>query len=222
VIERLLPSEVAYVEAFGDLPDVKLFPEEETLIARAVGKRRREFTTARSCARSALAALGVAPMPILPGERGAPQWPPGFVGSITHCAGYRAAAVARSRDVLTIGVDAEPDGVLSDGILEAVSLPGERDRLRDLAAVAPNTCWDRLLFSAKESVYKAWFPLARRWLDFEDADIVINASDGTFAVQLLVDAPTISGFPLVSFGGRWLACDGLILTAVTVPIGGSR
>jgi 4'-phosphopantetheinyl transferase EntD len=109
VIERLLPSEVAYVEAFGDLPDVKLFPEEETLIARAVGKRRREFTTARSCARSALAALGVAPMPILPGERGAPQWPPGFVGSITHCAGYRAAAVARSRDVLTIGVDAEPD-----------------------------------------------------------------------------------------------------------------
>ena len=116
-------------------------------------KRRREFTTARACARRALASLGVAPAPILPGERGAPQWPPGIVGSITHCAGYRAAAAARARDVLTIGLDAEPDEVLPSGVLEAVSLPGERERLRNLTAAAPGTRWDRLPFSAKETTY---------------------------------------------------------------------
>ena len=173
-----------------------LFPEEEALLARAVDKRRREFATARDCARGALAALGVAPVPILRGERGAPQWPPGIVGSITHCAGYRAAAVARASDVLTIGLDAEPDEMLPDGVLGSVSLPGERERLRDLAAAAPGTCWDRLLFSAKESVYKAWFPLTGRWLGFEDADITIDAADGTFEARLLTAAPMVGAFPL--------------------------
>jgi 4'-phosphopantetheinyl transferase EntD len=220
MIEKILPTEVACAEAFSDPADVVLFPEEEALLVRAVAKRRREFTTARGCARTALAALGVAPAPILPGDRGAPQWPPGFVGSITHCAGYRAAAVARARDVLTIGLDAEPDEALPDGVLDAVSLPGERARCRDLAAEAPGICWDRLLFCAKEAVYKAWFPVERRWLGFEDAELTIGADDGTFHARLLVPAPVLSGSSLrgfAGFSGRWLSCDGLILTAVVAP-----
>ena len=215
MIEKLLPAGAASAEAFGDPPGLVLFPEEEALVARAVDKRRREFATARACARTALAALGVAPTPVLSGERGAPQWPPGIVGSITHCAGYRAAAAARACDVLTIGLDAEPDEVLPGGVLEVVSLPGERKRLRDLEAAAPGTCWDRLLFCAKEATYKAWFPLARCWLGFEDADITINATDGTFESRLLVPAPTVGGSPLAGFTGRWLVGDGLLLTAIT-------
>ena len=217
MIEEILPARVACAEAFGDPPDTELFPEEEALLGRAVEKRRREFATARGCARNALAALGVAAAPILPGERGAPRWPPGVVGSITHCAGYRAAAVARARDMLSIGVDAEPDEDLPAGVLAAVSQPGERARLRDLAAAAPGTCWDRLLFSAKESVYKAWFPLTGRWLGFEDADITVNQADGTFGARLRVTAPEAGGSRLAGFTGRWLARDGLIMTAVTVP-----
>jgi 4'-phosphopantetheinyl transferase EntD len=220
VIERILPGEVECAEAFGDLADVALFPEEEALIARAVDKRRREFTTARGCARRALGALGVGPVPILPGERGAPQWPAGIVGSITHCPGYRAAAASRARDTLAIGLDAEPDQPLPDGVLGAVALPGERARLRDLTAAEPGISWDRLLFSAKESVYKAWFPLARRWLGFEDADITIDPVAGTFQARLLVPAPATATTPpggLTGFTGRWLASDGLIVTAIAVP-----
>jgi 4'-phosphopantetheinyl transferase EntD len=216
VIEQILPAGVASAEEFGDPPALMLFPEEEALLARAVDKRRREFTTARACARTALAALGVPPAPIMPGERGAPQWPPGIVGSITHCVGYRAAAVARCCDVLTIGLDAEPHEVLPSGVLEAISLPAERERLRALAAAEPGICWDRLLFCAKEATYKAWFPLAQRWLGFEDADIIINAADRCFETRLLVPAPTVSGSPLAGFTGRWLVRDGLILTAITV------
>ncbi|HEY6480768.1 MAG TPA: 4'-phosphopantetheinyl transferase, partial [Streptosporangiaceae bacterium] len=109
MIEEILPPSVAAAEEFGDRPDAVLFPEEEAVIGRAIEKRRREFTTARACARAALARLGQPPVAILPGERGAPGWPPGIVGSITHCAGYRAAAVARVSQVLAIGLDAEPD-----------------------------------------------------------------------------------------------------------------
>ncbi|MCW2891910.1 MAG: 4-phosphopantetheinyl transferase [Actinomycetia bacterium] len=221
MIEKILPAGVVCVEAFGDHEDVALFPEEEALMTRAVEKRRREFTTTRGCARRALATLGVPPAPILPGERGAPQWPRGIVGSMTHCPGYRGAAVAYASDVLTIGIDAEPDDVLPDGVLDAVSGPGERARLRDLSAVAPGPCWDHLLFSAKESVYKAWFPLAKRWLGFKDADIVFDAVDGSFDARLLVGDAEVGGSPLAGFGGRWLACDGLLLTAIVVPVQGA-
>ena len=230
MIGEILPAMVAFAEAFDDAPDAVLFPEEEALLVRAVEKRRREFATGRHCARRALGALGLPPAPLLPGEAGAPLWPPGIVGSITHCAGYRAAAVARARDVLTIGIDAEPNQLLTDDVLELVSLPAERARLRDLASAAPGISWDRLLFSAKESVYKAWFPLARRWLGFADADITINAANdgeandgdatavtGTFEARLLVAGPEIGGAPLTGFTGRWLACDGVVLTAITVP-----
>jgi 4'-phosphopantetheinyl transferase EntD len=218
VIEKILPAGVAYAEAFTDQPDIVLFPAEEALLARAVDKRRREFATARGCARRALADLGVAPAPILRGERGAPQWPPGIVGSITHCAGYRAAAVGRASDILTIGLDAEPNEPLPDRVIDVVSLPAERALLRDLAAGAPGTCLDRLLFTAKETVYKAWFPLTGRWLGFEDADITINAADGTFEARLLIPAPTVGGSPLRGFTGSWLACDGLILTTIALPV----
>jgi len=217
MIEKILPATVACAEAFADPPGAVLFPQEEELVAGAVARRRREFATGRYCARLALAELGVAPAPVLRGEMGAPRWPAGIVGSITHCAGYRAAAVARARDVLTTGVDAEPDEVLPAGVLELVALPGERERLRGLAAAEPGTCWDRLLFSAKESVYKAWFPLTGRWLGFHDADITVNAADGTFDARLLAAAVDAGDAPLAGFAGRWLAGGGLILTAVTVP-----
>jgi 4'-phosphopantetheinyl transferase EntD len=217
VIEAVLPTVAAAEEAFSDPPGVVLFPEEEAVIAKAVGKRRREFTTARACARTALARLGLPPVPVVPGLRGAPQWPKGVVGSMTHCAGYRACAVARDTDLLTIGLDAEPHDELPDGVLGAVSSPEERKRLTALAAAAPGTHWDRMLFSAKESVYKAWFPLTQRWLGFEDASVTIDPDQGTFTAQLLVDGPRFNDVPLDGFTGRWLVGRGLIITAIAVP-----
>jgi 4'-phosphopantetheinyl transferase EntD len=208
---------VAAVEAFEDPPGATLFPEEEAAMARAVPRRRGEFAAGRACARAALAQLGLPAAPILPGPRGAPQWPPGVVGTITHCDGYRASAVAHARDVLTLGLDAEPDGPLPGGVLDAVSLAEERDRLPGLAAAAPHVPWDRLLFCAKEAVYKAWFPLAGRWLGFEEAAITFAPDAGTFTARLLVPGPAVGGRPLDGFSGRWLARGGLLLAAIAVP-----
>jgi 4'-phosphopantetheinyl transferase EntD len=217
VIETILPAEAPAEEAFGDLPGLVLFPAEEAAIAQAVDKRRREFTTVRACARAALARLGLPPVPIVPGPRGAPQWPDGVVGSMTHCAGYRACAVALDRNLLALGLDAEPHDQLPDGVLVAVSLEEERKRLAALAAAAPGTHWDRMLFSAKESVYKAWFPLTGRWLGFEDASVTIDPEAGMFTARLLVEGPDLNGVPLTRFNGRWLVDGGLIITAIAVP-----
>ncbi|HZG02671.1 MAG TPA: 4'-phosphopantetheinyl transferase superfamily protein [Streptomyces sp.] len=220
MIGELLPPPVETAEMFHDPPGQRLFPEEEALISGAVEKRRQEFRTVRTCAWAALRRLGIDPVPILPGQRGAPRWPDGVVGSMTHCAGYRAAAVARAAEVTAVGVDAEPNEPLPPGgVLGLVALPEERALLASHAADRPGVCWDRLLFSAKESVYKAWFPLTNRWLDFHDAMVRVDPCAGTFTARILLPAgtaPAGAGGQPSGFEGRWLVRDGLIVTAIAV------
>jgi enterobactin synthetase component D / holo-[acyl-carrier protein] synthase len=220
VIEELLPADVVCAEALEDPPDATLFPEEEPEVARAVEKRRREFVTGRWCARRALAKLGHPPVALPRGPKGEPRWPDGVVGAITHCEGYRAAAVAHRSLVRAVGVDAEPHAPLPDGVLDAISLPEERAWVARLAAERPDVQWDRLLFSAKESVYKAWFPLARRWLGFEEASLHVDATGRAFHARLLVPGPVVDGREITGFTGGWLVAGGLVLTAIAVPAGG--
>jgi 4'-phosphopantetheinyl transferase EntD len=223
VIEELLPESVVAVEAHGSdgAGEAALFPEEEAVVARAVEKRRREFTVVRACARRAMEKLGVPAQPILPGERGAPGWPDGLIGSMTHCEGYAAAALVRATDLASLGIDAEPHGPLPDGVLEAIALPTENARLARLTADHPSVHWDRLLFSAKESVYKAWFPLTAQWLDFSEADIEVavgpDGRSGTLRARLLVPGPVVEGRRVGFFDGRWTVRPGLVATAVSVP-----
>lgn len=219
MIEHILPAKVATAESFTDSSGIYLFPEETEAVARAVDKRRREFTTARACARQALERLGIGPVPVPRGTDGAPQWPAGVVGSITHCAGYRACAVARSRDVASVGIDAEPNEATPKGVLGAVSDAGEREHLAGLPAARGSgreIHWDRLLFSAKEAVYKAWYPLTGRWLGFEDARICMDPEKGTFTADLRVPGPIIEGTRKSTFNGRWIMRDGLLVTAVCI------
>ena len=217
MLEELLPAAVAVAEAFGDVPDASLFPEEEAVIAGASQRRRREFASARYCAHTALRNLGLPAAPIVAGPRREPRWPDGVAGSLTHCAGYRAAAVARVTDVLALGIDAEPHQDLPAGVLPAVASPAERADLSALADREPGRCWDRLLFCAKEAVYKAWYPLTGRWLGFADATVTIGPDDGTFTARLSVAGPVVHGAELTAFTGRWLIREGLILAVVAVP-----
>jgi 4'-phosphopantetheinyl transferase EntD len=216
LIGAVLPETVSAAELFTDPPDMAPLPEEEPLIAKSVAKRRNEFITVRYCARLALADLGVAPVPILKGDKGEPCWPDGVVGSLTHCEGYRGAVVGRSAQVRSVGIDAEPHGVLPKGVLDAISLPAER---RELAAHPAGLHWDRILFCAKEATYKAWFPLTHRWLGFEDAHITFDvdtADAGRFTSEILIDPAAEHGPPLTTLSGRWSVADGLVLTAIVL------
>jgi 4'-phosphopantetheinyl transferase EntD len=227
-MRRLLPETVAVCEVHGDLTEPPLFPTEEAVVEKAVDKRRREFATGRRCARRALAELGCPPVPLLPDRRGAPSWPDGVVGAISHCPGYRVAAVARTADLAALGIDAEPAEPPPDGVLKAVSLPAELTDLAPLAWEQPAVPWGRLLFSAKESVYKAWSPHAGRMLGFKDAQLRLAVEPdaagpgvrGTFTARLLVPLPpavaAVTG-PAGEFTGRWMVDDGLVLTAVLAP-----
>lgn len=216
MLAGIVPPGVTVAEVFDDRYDYgELLPEEAAAIERAVPKRRREYTAARMCARDALERAGFPPAPILRGPSGAPGWPPGVVGSLTHCQGYRACAIGRAADIVAIGVDAEPHSELPDGVLRMVASESEQARLARLGRVVPGTCWDKILFSAKESVYKAWSPMTGQWLGFEQADVEIEPG-GTFAARLLVPGPVIGGERLTTYHGRWAVGHGLIVTVVTV------
>lgn len=216
MIERILPPFVASAEATSDPPDAQLFLAEEAIVAGAVPERRREFTTARHLARHALAELGYPPVAILPTPQRDPQWAAGVVGSMTHCVGYRAAAVARESDAAGIGIDAEPHLPLPDGLSRLIVRPEEMRRLAQLSATHPGVHWDRLTFSAKESVYKVWFPLVRRWLGFEDASVNFDPGAREFSVELREPGLLVAGRPISRLTGRWIIEDGLVATSILI------
>jgi 4'-phosphopantetheinyl transferase EntD len=207
VIETVLP-EAASAEAFSDLPEPAMYPSEAAVVATAVAERRREFATVRHCAREALRRLGMPPAAIVPGADRAPRWPAGVVGSMTHCPGYRAAAVARADELLAVGIDAEPHAGLPPDVVSLVAGRDERQRLEALARQEPELHWDRILFCAKEAFYKAWFPLTRRPLEFDEA-VASPSADGSFEAGLASSGRN-------RFSGRWTVADGIVVAAVAL------
>jgi 4'-phosphopantetheinyl transferase EntD len=99
-----------------------------------------------------------------------------------------------------------------------VTSAGERAELGRLARLDDTVHWATVMFSAKESVYKAWFPLTRQWLGFQDASVTIDASASTFTAKLLLsDSQHSDPPPVRHFAGRWRVGFELIVTATVVP-----
>ena len=198
LIAGLVPAS-ASAECHRGLADVALFGSEADAVAGACPTRRREFAMVRACARVALRGLGIEPCPILPDSDRVPRWPAGVVGSMTHCPGYRAAVVARAADHQGIAVDAEPHAGLPGDVAELLLREDERACLRPLQAAHPEVHWDRVTFCAKEAVFKAWYPVARHWLDFDDV-----------STRLCPDGSLQARIPGRVLAGQWVIGRGLV------------
>lgn len=210
LLATLLPECVAVAEQHGSLAG-SLLPEEQEALGRAVARRQIEFAAGRRCAREALHQLGIPPYPILRGIQREPLWPDGVVGSITHCEGFCGAVASFADQISAIGIDAEPDEPLPDGLLPMIARIEEIEKLHSHPACRRCNP-DRLLFSAKESTYKAWYPLTKTWLAFDAVRIEFLPDAESFDVVLVGPVPPIlSG---LKFYGRYLARKGLILTTV--------
>jgi 4'-phosphopantetheinyl transferase EntD len=169
-LRELLPADVAGF-ATSTAAGATLLPEERDASEGMGPARRAEFALGRTCARAALRRLGEPEHPILRGRARAPRWPEGITGSLSHTEGLCIAVVARLRDVRTLGVDVEARAPSHPRSLERIATADERDQLETLARSAPELDWAKLLFSAKEAVYKAQFPLAGIALGFQDVSL---------------------------------------------------
>jgi enterobactin synthetase component D len=152
-------------------------------------KRKTEYLAGRHCAAAALRAAGckAASAPAM-GEDRLPQWPSGWLGSITHSNGEALAAVSPSDRTRLLGIDVETliDPASVAGIGALVALDGE---LALFPALFPDYTPQQaltILFSAKESLYKALYPEAQRFMDFSAARTVA-VTPGVLTLALTED-----------------------------------
>src|ERR1700722_15689506 len=184
LISDLFSPGVATIEGVPGVADEALFPEELHQIRTAREGRRADFATARVLARRALRTLGVEPTPLVCCSSGAPMWPAGVVGSITHTLEYCAVALGRAADFSSMGLDAERVRILEGRIADLVLTPRE---LRWLATQPTSERNDLLvlMFSAKEAFYKCQYPVTGAFLEFKDAELDIDRDAMRFAVTTL-------------------------------------
>lgn len=193
-----------------------LCPEEQALIhPRAIALRRYDFVLGRIAAKRALAKLGAPAEPVLRGAHREPLWPAGIVGSITHARGRAVAAVASSEDCGGIGLDMEHRSRFFDELVDQVACGRERawiDAQHD--ADRPSRVLE--VFSAKESIYKAFFPRVGRYFGFEAARLTPRDEPPGFEGRLV--EPLDEKYPPDrSFFIERAWHDNLLLTSLFLP-----
>lgn len=205
-----------------DCDDSALLEEERKAVRRARPGRRHEFATGRRCAREALTMLGEGGVPLsapvlMPNAHRSVDWPAGIVGSISHSDELCVAAVAEASTIAALGVDLEPRLPLEENLWTEIALPAE---LR--AAGIPDTVargeFAKLVFSAKESVFKCVHPTWKQWLDFQDVTLSVHfesESTGAFRAALSQRALERAAGP-PELRGRFALSPSCIFTAAWI------
>ncbi len=216
IFASLLPPAVAIAEGAIDAPENSeggLFPEEAAQIARAADVRRRSFTAGRVLARRALAAAGGPEIAIPWDRRRAPVWPAGFTGSITHGAGWAAAAAAALDAIHAVGIDVESIDRFHPGLERHLCVAEE---IAVLARLNPTDRQAALaaIFSAKEAFYKCQHHLTGAPLGFRTARVELDAAAESFVLRLLIAAPPFAAGR--AFHGRYRLAAGQVAAAIAI------
>ena len=176
-----LPVGVGVRSVDGPAPSMYA-AEEEALGPRAMPERRRLFALGRAAARDALSEIGLQPVAIPRLADGAPAWPSGLVGAISHTRAVAVAVAGLRHDYVGLGIDLEElDRGIREDIARLVCRPAEMDWVRG----GNGTKRLLMLFSAKESIFKALYPIERVWLGFSDAELTWDEARGSFLARVL-------------------------------------
>lgn len=187
-----------------------LFAEEQAAASRMREARLREFAAGRMLARNLLTAANVKARAIPVGTGRAPVWPDGLTGSITHSRSICAAALARTSDHASIGIDIEELAPVEPNLRGLICSAEELDELNGIPgySVGGMVC---ALFSAKEAFFKAWYPLTGIFLEYRDARVSLGSDLATFTLRVL--KPDLSDV-LGRFHGMIEFAHGHIATSV--------
>jgi len=218
-VQALVPPTVAVCGGPLDAVNDRLFEDELRALVDAVPHRQREFRAGRAYARRALRQIGVADEQLPVGHRRAPQWPPGTVGSISHTRSLCVAVAANAMHLAGIGIDIEDFSALAGDPLDLSSFvvtPGERARaFQSQGALSIDVA--RLLFVVKESIYKAYSPLAGGFLDYLDVGVDLDFTTQTFCPRH-VGADRSASDIVNSMLGRFGISGHHILAVSMVPV----
>ncbi|MGE8237362.1 MAG: 4'-phosphopantetheinyl transferase family protein [Stenotrophomonas indicatrix] len=164
-------------------------------LRNATDKRRAEFLAGRHCAALLLSSRGL-PVHVPIGRHRCPVWPAGVVGAISHTVGLAVAVIADETRFAALGVDIEsvmPTEVAAELCAQVLN-PAERAWLEH-PSLSPAEI-TTLVFSAKESLFKALYPSVNEYFGFDAAIMTaLDLQRGTVRLRL----ETALG------NGRWLA-----------------
>jgi 4'-phosphopantetheinyl transferase EntD len=198
----------------GDLAD--LLPSEAACCAGFAPKRAAEFAAGRACAHAALAALGRYDVAVVARGDRSPDWPPGIVGSISHTSGFCAAVAAPGAAFAGIGIDVEIVGRIAPELWDQVFVEHERERFSALPEPARARAAS-IAFCAKEAFYKCQYAVTAAWVDFQDADVDIEAADddaGRFVIRAVGSNPAAR--MTLPLSGRFRIEAGLVAAGVAI------
>lgn len=153
-------------------------------------------------AQEALLALGGPAETVGRDRYGAPVWPPGFVGSLSHSGGASAVLVARREECAAVGLDWETVGRFDISQWPALFTPREIETLRRV----PRTSRDALatvLFGAKEAIQKARYAATHAWSELTRLEVVLDVERKKFSVR---GDETLAGHFLVNRRTAVAAC----------------
>jgi len=212
-VARLFSPAVSTVVVDAADGPFEVLPLEAAAVARAVPSRRREFSAGRTAARRAMSGLGLSGLALPQGPDRAPVWPRGVVGSLSHSGEVCVSAVAQSKDVLGIGIDIEVDSELDDDVLPIICNDTEIAWL-DQQSPTERLHLAKIVFSAKETVYKFQYPLSRIVFGFDGLNIDLDLSSERFSASFM---QSVGPFPRgTRLDGLFLRSRGWIVTALEV------
>lgn len=208
LLEDLFPPQISC--EFSDQPPQRLdLPPAEAAATRNMrAKRLREFVHGRTCAHRALARLGIPECPVPVDEHRAPAWPDGIVGSISHSGDNAAAVVAYRSECQGLGVDLEINESLEESLIQMVCRPNEIARLN---RADDKLIQAKIIFSAKECVYKCIWPTLLHFVEFQEIEIQLDTEAGSFSAL-----PHSARLPIdlvENVRGRYVTTDELIISA---------
>ncbi|EBO5441168.1 4'-phosphopantetheinyl transferase superfamily protein [Salmonella enterica] len=159
------------------------FPEK---LFSAVSKRRSEYLCGRICAQTLLNLKNIYAQ-ITQSKEGAPIWPSGWIGSISHTENCAMAVMVSQNKSHILGIDIENFNPEALSEIAGIIIQDSEKKLLVENEIDYNLAL-HIAFSAKESFYKALYPQVKKVFGFESAIITdINTHNKTFSIQLTHD-----------------------------------
>jgi len=180
-IKKILFKKEIYFKGTDKVQSIKILTyQERKIISGAVAKRQQEFATVRWCLRQLFQQLGIEYNSVLKGKDGEPILPHQLCGSVSHTNNAYCAAVAFKEKYKSLGIDIED--INRDISESAIKFFMNKDELV-LFKKNREIGYEKLVFSAKESVFKLLSPLIKESIHFSDVSI-FPKDEGTFIYRI--------------------------------------
>lgn len=189
-------------------------------LQNSVVKRQAEFLAGRIAAAHALRPYGLEQQPIGIGRQRQPIWPEGYVGSISHSQGMAVALIQPETEFIGVGLDLEArlSTESQQAMLSVVLNQVELQRLKRDAGSLSQAELLTLVFSAKESFFKAAYRQVQDYFDFDAIELVrLDQARkelhfrcvSQLSQNFVADTPVVAAY-------QWLN-QTMVLTSVLLP-----